>query len=118
MKKYGFQLFTVAAIALSALSPGVLAAWPIENVAPTAGPCGTYVSESIVGETGCHDRGGLSACDDGSAWFYNKNFTITRQHLTKLYTSGTRHLCTAWSQTGPCCNTVAEPPCPSSTCHL
>ncbi|MBS1702300.1 MAG: hypothetical protein JST12_11610 [Armatimonadetes bacterium] len=117
MKKYGFQIFTLGALVISALS-SASTAWPIENIAPTAGPCGTYVTETITGETGCRDRGGLSACDDGSPWFYDKNYTITRQHLTKIYTSGTRHLCTAWTPSGPCCNTIAEPPCPDSTCHL
>ena len=115
MKK--FYILAFMAISLTAFSAVV--PWPVENVAPTATACGTYLGgDTVIGETGCEDRAGLSSCDDGSPWFINKNFSVSRQHLTKRYSGGTRNLCTNWSKSGTCCNTVSEPPCPASTCIL
>lgn len=90
----------------------------IESVMPGAGPCGGYQTEEQEGEVGCRDRAGRADCDDGSPWFYNRNYRINRTHLYKYYQYGTRHLCTPWSETGSCCNTIAEPPCPASNCVL
>lgn len=91
----------------------------IEHILPGQIPqCGAYKTENQTSEFGCRDQGDRSACDDGTPGFMNKNYKLSREHLRKYYEYGARHLCTPWTETGDCCNTIAEGNCPPSNCYL
>lgn len=114
VRTIGLAVFTLVLAIANAL-PIVY----IENVIPNPPPCGEYVSEQWVPEEGCRDRKLRLPCNDGTPGFYNKNYLIQRTRIDKYYTNGTRHLCTAWNEVaGRCCNSISEPPCPDSNCHL
>lgn len=69
-------------------------------------------------EAGCRSSAGIAACDDGTPWFWNKNYRVEREHLRKFYINGTRHLYQPWRLSGGCCNTIAEGDGEMSNCWI